>query len=63
MKDFMEKFQAYVAVQESGYYNMLDPRARKLAVEMSDIDISGADWVYMIKNYKLLKEFGQCEKS
>jgi hypothetical protein len=63
MKDFMEKFQAYVAVQESGYYNMLDPRARELAVEMSDIDISGADWVYMIKNYKLLKEFGQCEKS
>ena len=63
MEDFMEKFQAYVAVQESGYYNMLDPRARELAVEMSDIDISRADWVYMIQNYKLLKEFGQCEKS
>ena len=42
---------------------MLDPRARELAVEMSDIDISRADWVYMIQNYKLLKEFGQCEKS
>jgi hypothetical protein len=56
MDNALEKFQAYLAVQESGYYNMLDPRARSLAEEMSDVEISKSDWVYMIKNYKSLKE-------
>ena len=58
MKKEEEKFQAYLAVQESGYYNMFDPRARKLAEEMNDIEISKSDWVYMIKNYKeLIKKY------
>lgn len=58
MEKELEKFQAYLAVQESGYYNMLDPRARKLAEEMNDIEISKSDWVYMIKNYQeLIKKY------
>ncbi len=56
MSDSKEKFEAYLAVQQSGYYNMLDPRARALASEMNDLEISKSDWVYMIKNYEKLKE-------
>lgn len=56
MDNALEKFQAYLAVQESGYYNMLDPRAKALAEEMNDIEISKSDWFYMMKNYKSLKE-------
>lgn len=50
-----EKFGAYLAVQESGYYNMLDPRARALANEMNDLDITRGEWVDMIKNYESYK--------
>ena len=50
-----EKFGAYIAVQESGYYNMFDPRARALANEMNDLDISKAEWVDMMKNYQSYK--------
>jgi len=56
MSDLREKFEAYLAVQESGYYNMFDPRARALASEMNDLDISKSEWVYIIKNYERLKE-------
>ena len=50
------KFEAYLRVQEIGAYNMLDPRARDLAQELCEEEISKADWVYMIKNYTTLKE-------
>jgi len=56
MENALEKFQAYVAVQQTGYFNMFDPRARELAEEMSDMNISKSDWVYIMKNYKSLKE-------
>lgn len=50
-----EKFGAYVAVQESGLLNMLDPRARALANEMNDLDITKGEWVDMMKNYESYK--------
>ena len=50
------KFEAYLQVQEIGAYNMLDPRARELAQELSGIEIDRADWIYIIKNYSELKE-------
>jgi len=56
MENALEKFQAYVAVQQTGYFNMFDPRARELAEEMGDMNISKSDWVYIMKNYKSLKE-------
>jgi len=58
MKQFnmKEKFEAYLQVQEIGAYNMLDPRARELAQELSGIEIDRADWIYIIKNYSELKE-------
>lgn len=55
MTNLKEKFEVYLAVQESGYYNMIDPRARELACEMNDIEISRADWIYLIANYSELK--------
>lgn len=51
-----KKFEAYLRVQEIGAYNMFDPRARDLAQELCEEEISKADWTYMIKNYKQLKE-------
>lgn len=59
MENALEKFQAYVAVQMTGYYNMFDPRARELAEEMSDLEISKSDWVFIIKNYQYLKELSR----
>ena len=50
------KFEAYLRVQEIGAYNMLDPRARDLAQELCEEEISKGDWVYIIKNYSELKE-------
>jgi hypothetical protein len=50
----LEKFEAYLAVQDSGAYNMLDPRARSLANEMSDYEITRQDWIWIIKNYSEL---------
>ena len=50
-----EKFEAYVAVQESGLLNMFDPRARALANEMNDLDITKDEWVDMMKNYESYK--------
>lgn len=52
----LDKYEAYVAVQESGAYNMLDPRARDLANEMSDYEITREDWVFIIRNYELLRD-------
>jgi hypothetical protein len=50
------KFEAYLSVQEIGAYNMFDPRARDLAQEFCEEEISKGDWIYMIKNYEELKE-------
>lgn len=50
------KFEAYLRVQEIGAYNMFDPRARDLAQELCEEEISKGDWVYIIKNYSELKE-------
>jgi hypothetical protein len=56
--DRLEKFEAYLAVQDSGAYNMMDPRAISLASEMNDIEITQQDWLWMIKNYsELLFEY------
>lgn len=51
-----EKFEAYLAVQEMGAYNMLDPRARELAQEFCDETITRGDWINIIQNYQQLKE-------
>ena len=63
-KDMKAKFEAYLNVQEIAYlnvqeigaYNMFDPRARDLAQEFCEEEISKADWIHMIKNYATLKE-------
>ena len=55
-KDMKAKFEAYLNVQEIGAYNMFDPRARDLAQEFCEEEISKADWIHMIKNYATLKE-------
>ena len=44
-----EDFLEYLAIQESGMFNMLDPRARQITL------ISKSDWIYIIKNYSDLK--------
>lgn len=44
-----EEFEQYVEVQQSGEYNMLDPRAR----EMTTLDRK--QWMHIIKNYGYLK--------
>lgn len=46
-----QKFEAYLRVQEIGAYNMFDPRARDLAQEFCEEEISKADWIHIIKNY------------
>lgn len=47
-----EIFLAYEAVRESGYYNMLDPRALALANEMNDMTITKAQWFDCMSNYE-----------
>lgn len=46
---------AYLAVQESGVYNMFDPRSRELANEMNDLSITRSEWIFMMSNYSELK--------
>lgn len=50
-----EEFLEYVAIQESGVYNMLDPRARELTL------MSKSDWIYIINNYSDLKAHFEVE--
>ena len=45
-----EKFEEYVDVQKSGYYNMWDPRAREMT------SLTEEEWLTIIKNYSKLKE-------
>ena len=46
-----EEFLEYVAIQESGVYNMLDPRARQLT------NLSSSQWSYIIQNYSHIKAY------
>ena len=50
-----EKFLAFYAVQQSGAYNMFDPRARNLANEMNDLSITKSEWVEIMQDYTNLK--------
>jgi len=47
---------AYRGVQDAGYYNMFDPRARALANEMNDLDMTKQQWSFIMTNYSKLKE-------
>tara|TARA_R100000458_G_scaffold52544_1_gene54139 strand:- start:299 stop:469 length:171 start_codon:yes stop_codon:yes gene_type:complete len=42
-----EQFKEYLDVQESGLYNMFDPRAREMT------SLSKAQWVNIITNYSV----------
>lgn len=50
------QWDAYVGVQESGHYNMLDPRARDLANELNDCVLTKEDWKVIISNYEALQD-------
>jgi len=50
------QFSAYVSVQTSGHFNMIDPRARALANEISDCSLSKEDWLAIMENYNDLTE-------
>ena len=45
-----EQFQEYRDVQDSGLNNMFDPNARAMTSLCKD------EWLYIMKNYKSLKE-------
>ena len=47
---------AYRAVQDSGFYNMNDPRALALANEMNDLDMTREQWSFIQTNYSKLKK-------
>mgnify|MGYP000215185293 CR=1 len=49
-----EKFIAYLQVQEIGAYNMFDPRAKDLAQEFCEEEITTKDWVEMMRGYSSL---------
>ena len=52
-----DKFQEYKRVQESGAYNMFDPRARELT------ELSKAEWVTIMREYeKLNKAWGNDDR-
>ena len=42
-----EQFKEYLDVQESGLYNMFDPRAREMT------SLSNAQWTKIITNYSV----------
>ena len=47
-----EQFEEYRSVQDSGMYNMFDPRARECT------SLSKEEWIEIIKNYpKLLEKY------
>ena len=52
MKSIVTKkqFKEYLDVQESGLYNMFDPRARAMT------SLSKNEWIHIISNYTDLKE-------
>ena len=52
-----DKFQEYKRVQESGAYNMFDPRAREMT------ELSKAEWVTIMREYeKLNKAWGNDDR-
>lgn len=52
-----DKFQEYKRVQESGAYNMFDPRAREMT------ELSKAEWVTIMREYeKLNKAWGSDDR-
>jgi hypothetical protein len=52
-----EKFEAYVTVQKSGATNMFAiPTVIELAEEFCNVDLTRDDCLYIMKNYKELKE-------
>lgn len=53
-KNMKDKFIAYLQVQEIGAYNMFDPRARALAQEFCEEEISLKDWGVMMREYSSL---------
>tara|TARA_R110002012_G_scaffold315115_1_gene528489 strand:+ start:655 stop:828 length:174 start_codon:yes stop_codon:yes gene_type:complete len=50
-----EKFNEYLIVQELGFYNMLDPKARELT------SLNKKEWLEIIKNYSKLKKLWEQE--
>lgn len=51
-----EMFLVYEAVRTSGLFNMFDPRARALANEMNDLNITREQWVMIMNEYNKMKE-------
>jgi len=52
-----EKFQAYVAVQESGVTNMMDVKNVIFAADqICDVELTKEDCFYIMKNYGKLKK-------
>lgn len=45
-----DKFSQYRDIQDSGMFNMYDPRAREMT------SLSRSEWIYILKNYLELKE-------
>ena len=45
-----EQWNEYRDVQDSGEFNMYDPRAREMT------SLSRSEWIYILKNYSELKE-------
>ena len=51
----LKNFKKYVKVQESGKYNMFDPRARAAA------GLDRDEFLFVMENYSALKEASQRE--
>lgn len=56
--NIQEKFSAYRVVQESGLYNMFDPRARSAAnhalADQYEDPMTREDWAFIMRNYEEL---------
>ena len=51
-----EEWDEYVDIQESGMFNMFDPRAREMST------LTKSQWVYIISNYDELSLIYEGEK-
>ena len=45
-----DKFSEYRDIQDSGMFNMFDPRAREMT------SLTKNEWIYVLRNYSELKE-------
>ena len=53
-----EKFEAYVGVQKSGITNMWNvPAVIRIAAMQYLVDLTKDDCIYIMKNYRNLKEY------